>query len=356
MTKRVTELLALLKDKEIDAMIIFGAYNRRYISGFKGSSGYLFISPKKQVFLTDFRYMEQGAAQCPGFEVMDHTKDGLMTCFKQLVVDTGAKSLGFEEDVLTYQQFNQLKNEFDRLDLVGTTGIIETIRAIKDEEELSFMREAAAIADRAFAHILDFIKPGVTELEIAMELEFAMRRGGAKKLSFDTIVASGKNASLPHAEPSDKKVENGDFLTMDFGCLYKGYCSDMTRTVFVGKANEKQKHVYNTVLKAQLAALDAIKAGPLGHEIDKIARDIIYGAGYEGCFGHGLGHSVGLEVHEEPRLSVKGFTKLKENMMITVEPGIYIPDFGGVRIEDLVCIKENGYENLTKSDKTLIEL
>ena len=196
----------------------------------------------------------------------------------------------------------------------------------------------------------------MTELEVAAKLEYIMKLNGADKLSFESIVASGINSSKPHAEPGRKKIETGDFLTMDFGCVYQGYCSDMTRTIVVGKASEKQKEIYNTVLKAQLAVLDMLKPGLKGKEYDKVARDVIYGAGFEGYFGHGLGHSVGLEIHENPRFSMIEEDIVEAGMIMTVEPGIYIPDFGGVRIEDMVVLTEDGYENLTHSRKELIEL
>lgn len=356
MNLRTKALLDSLKEKEVDAIIIYGDINRRYLSSFKGSSGYLYISEKQCVLLTDFRYIEQATKQSPDFQIVDYVKEGLLKNLDELTKQDGVKSLGFEADILTYNQHNQLKEGLSTVSLVGLNDEVEKIRAIKDSEEISYIKEAAKIADSAFTHILSFIKTGMTEIEVALELEFFMKRKGAKKLSFDTIMASGKNSSLPHAEPSNKKIEKGDFVTMDFGCVYNGYCSDMTRTIVMGKANDKQKEVYNTVLKAQLAALEILKAGLTGLEVDKVARDIIYNAGYEGYFGHGLGHSVGLEVHENPRLSVKGLTELKENMIVTVEPGIYIPDFGGVRIEDLVCVNTNGYENFTHSDKSLIEL
>jgi len=239
---------------------------------------------------------------------------------------------------------------------VPLKGDVDALRQIKSEEELEYLEKAEAIGDLAFEKILTILKPGMTELEVAAELEYQMKKAGAENFSFSTIVASGLNSSMPHAIPGEKKLEEGDFVTMDFGCTYKGYCSDMTRTVVLGKASEKQKEIYNTVLKAQLAALDAIKAGVTGKSVDKVARDIITEAGYGECFGHGLGHSVGLFIHEEPRLSPAGETVLEENMIETVEPGIYVPGFGGVRIEDMVAVTKDGCKNFTHSPKELIEI
>jgi Xaa-Pro aminopeptidase len=227
---------------------------------------------------------------------------------------------------------------------------------VKTEKELEKMAKAADIADQAFHHIIGYIRPGVTERAVALELEIYMKKLGASALSFETIAASGVRSSMPHGIATDKIIEDGDFLTLDFGCVYDGYCSDMTRTVVVGKATQKQKKIYGVVLEAQIAALNAIREGINGIDVDKIARDVISSRGYGEYFGHGLGHGVGLEVHEEPRLSPTGTKKLLENMVVTDEPGIYIPGFGGVRIEDLIVVKKDGCEVLSKSPKQLIEL
>ncbi|PKM96163.1 MAG: hypothetical protein CVU84_00140 [Firmicutes bacterium HGW-Firmicutes-1] len=356
MDTRIKSLQTKIKQLNIDAMIIHDDTNRRYLSGFTGSSGYLYISSTKKILLTDFRYMEQAANQCHGFNVLDHSALGILKNFENIILEEGSKNIGFEAGVVSYSQYKALKDALPNMELIETIDIVEEIRMIKDEGELACIKEAAFIADGAFEHILPLMKVGVSEIEIALELEYFMKKNGGRKLSFDTIVASGKNSSLCHAQPTSKKIEKGDFITMDFGCIYDGYCSDMTRTVVMGLASDKQKKIYNTVLKAQKMALEILRAGLTGQEVDSVARTIIYEAGYTENFGHGLGHSLGLNVHENPRLAPKGFTKLQQNMMVTVEPGIYIPDFGGVRIEDLVCVKENGYESFTHSEKTLIEL
>ncbi|NLP35924.1 MAG: aminopeptidase P family protein, partial [Clostridiales bacterium] len=264
--------------------------------------------------------------------------------------------LGFEASDMLYATYHKLKKNLLVEELVPVGDDITRLRRIKTPQELEYIKEAAAIGDKVFSEMLNFIKPGMTELEIAARIEYLLKVYGGQKSSFPAIVASGINSSMPHAIPSQKKIENGDFLTMDFGCVYEGYCSDMTRTIVIGKASDKQKEVYNTVLKAQLAVLDFIKAGYTGKEVDKVARDIIYGAGYEGCFGHGLGHSVGLFIHESPRLSPAEDEVILAGMTETIEPGIYIKGFGGVRIEDLVVVTDTGCENFTHSEKNLIEL
>ena len=234
--------------------------------------------------------------------------------------------------------------------------LIERERRIKTPEELKLLRKAEAIGDKAFSDILNILKPGMTELEVAAELEYSMKKNGATGLSFDTIAASGINSSMPHAIPGTKKLENGDFLTMDFGCLYEGYCSDMTRTVVIGKASDEQKKIYNIVLKAQTEAVSGIRAGLKCIDVDRIARSIIEEAGYGRYFGHGLGHSVGLYIHESPALNTRDETVLVEGMIETIEPGIYIPGFGGVRIEDMGAVTKDGYDNFASSPKELIEI
>ena len=233
---------------------------------------------------------------------------------------------------------------------------LSSFRKIKSPEELDRMERAERIGDEAFSYILNELKPGVTELQIAAKLEYFMRSHGAEGTSFDTIVASGYHSAMPHAVPTEKPLENGDFVTMDFGCRYQGYCSDMTRTVVIGKADPRQKEIYQIVLEAQQAALEGLRPGMTGTEGDRLARDVIEKAGYGEYFGHGLGHSVGLEIHEKPALSTRDETVLLPGMIETVEPGIYIPGFGGVRIEDMVVLTETGIRNLTTSPKELIEL
>lgn len=346
----------LLQDLSIDAVLISNGNNMRYISGFAGETGYVYISKGRHAVITDFRYTIQAEIEAPEYEVITIDNLGYTKAINDILVSEGIKTLGFESEDMLYSDYLQLKEKLNMRDFVPIKDEITRLRRIKSPKELDYIRKAEAIGDDVFTEILSYIKPGMTELQIAARIEYLLKTNGAQKTSFPAIVASGINSSMPHAVPSDKKVEVGDFLTMDFGCEYKGYCSDMTRTIVIGKASDKQKKIYQTVLDAQLAALDFIKAGVTGKAVDKVARDIIYGAGYEGCFGHGLGHSVGLYIHEGPRLSQSDESILEVGMTETVEPGIYIKSFGGVRIEDLVIVTETGCENLTHSDKHLIEL
>jgi Xaa-Pro aminopeptidase len=355
MEKRLAKLREKLAANNLDAAFIYSKENRRYISGFTGSTGYVIVTAKDAFFVTDFRYRQQAQQQCQGFDVIIHGSS-LIDQLKESILGTGIKNIAVEEAYMTLAFYENLKASLEGVELVHLKGIMDELRLYKDEGEIENIAKAAAIADAAFEHILSFIKPGVREIDIAVELEHFCKQQGATAMSFDSIVASGKRSSLPHGVFTDKVINNGEFLTLDFGCVYNGYCSDMTRTVFVGKADEKQKEIYNTVLKAQQSALEAIKPGLLGKEVDKIARDIITAAGYGENFGHGLGHGVGLAVHEEPRLSPLGERMLEANMVVTDEPGIYIAEYGGVRIEDLVLVTEQGNRVFSKSPKHLIEL
>ena len=354
---RYQKIKKLLEEKKLDAILISDGFNMRYFSGFTGATGYVLITKNSKTLFTDSRYTIAATAQAPDYTVVevdsnrDYCKD-----INQVLKTEHIEVLGFEALQVRYSEYEVLKERLAAKELMPLKGELANLRRIKTTEEIERHRRAEHIGDIAFAEILKDIKPGVTELEIAAKLEYIMKMNGADKLSFESIVASGVNSSKPHAEPGHKKIESGDFVTMDFGCVYQGYCSDMTRTVVVGKASEKQKKIYNTVLAAQQAVLDMLKPGLPGKAYDKVARDLIYGAGYEGYFGHGLGHSVGLEIHENPRFSMIEEDIIEAGMIMTVEPGIYIPDFGGVRIEDMVVITEDGYENFTHSVKELIEL
>ncbi|MFZ5966255.1 MAG: M24 family metallopeptidase [Bacillota bacterium] len=353
MLQRVENLRNRMKEKDLDAVLIYKPENRRYISGFTGSSGYALITREKAYFITDFRYIEQSSNQCQGYEIVQH--DNSKTVIS-ILHNLKLRNLGFEEDFVTYGQYLEMKEKLEATELIPLKGLFNTLRIKKYDQEIQYIQKAAQIADEAFTYICDFIKPGVKEIDVALELEMFMKKKGASGISFESIVASGVRSSLPHGVASDKIIEDGDFVTLDFGCIYNGYCSDMTRTVVVGSASDKQKEIYRIVLEAQEAALTAIKPGVSGFDVDKIARDIIAKNGYGDYFGHSLGHGVGLEIHESPRLSPASTDQLEAGMIVTDEPGIYLPDFGGVRIEDLILVTEDGCKILSKSPKELIEL
>src|SRR5690554_995675 len=342
--------------QEVDGILIFQPENRRWVSGFTGTSGVALIGRQGQpVFLTDFRYTQQASNQCKGFEIVKHGKD-IAVDINAVATNLGIKRLGFEKSFITVARHEKLAQGLGGIELVGIDDTIVELRAVKDEEELKIMAEAVAISDKAFAHILDFIKPGLSERRVALELERYMQDLGATGPSFDTIVASGLRSAMPHGVASDKIIQENELVTMDYGCVYQGYCSDMTRTVVVGKADAKQKEIYNIVLEAHLAAEAGIKASITGKEADAMARDIIAAQGYGDNFGHGLGHGVGLAIHELPRASRESDNVLQVNMVVTDEPGIYIPGWGGVRIEDMVVVKEDGCDVMPTAPKKLIEI
>lgn len=350
--KRVREAMP----QEVDGLMIMQPENRRWVSGFTGTSGIAVVGRQGQpVFLTDFRYTQQAGQQCRGYEIVRHGQE-LAADIKAVLERLNIKSLGFEKDYITVGQHAKWTSEMEGIELVPLKDILLELRAVKDEGELELLAEAAAIADKAFTHILGFLKPGISERRVALELERHMQDLGATGTSFETIVASGVRSSMPHGVASDKLLEENDFITMDFGCVYKGYCSDMTRTVVLGKASPRQREIYEIVLEAQLAGVNGIRAGISGKDADSLARDIIAAKGYGEYFGHGLGHGVGLAIHESPRAGVTSEDILVANNIVTVEPGIYLPDWGGVRIEDMLIVQEGGCRNLTASPKELIEI
>lgn len=347
----------VMKEKNIDAIVVSDGANMRYISGFRGATGYLYISGNRRVLATDSRYTTMAKEEAPDFEVVDPGAErNYGELLNGLMEQDGAEKVGFEDQYLLYSSYSRLQEACKGKLTTPLGDSLDLLRSVKTEQELEYMAKAEEIGDMAFSHMLEVLKPGMTEMETAAELEYFMKTHGAENLSFETIIASGVNSAMPHAMPSHKKIEKGDFVTMDFGCVYNGYCSDMTRTVVIGKANEKQKEIYGIVLEAQLAGLDVCRSGVRGCDVDKVSRDIITKAGYGDYFGHGLGHSVGLYIHEEPRLSKTCETVLQPNMIQTVEPGIYLPGFGGVRIEDMVVVTEGKCRNLAHSPKELIEL
>lgn len=351
---KLENLRKQLAAEQIDALLITNPFNRRYMTSFTGTAGVAIISAEDAVFITDFRYTAQAEAEINGFRIVQHTKTIIEEVAKQ-AKEMNVKTLGFEKDDLSFAFYELYKKEV-QADLKPVSGLVEKLRMVKTADEIETLKQAAKIADDAFKHIFTFIRPGITELDVSNELEFFMRKQGATSSSFSIIVASGLRSALPHGVATDKVIESGDFVTLDFGALYKGYISDITRTVAVGEPSEKLKEIYEVVLASQELALKEIKPGMTGIEADKIARDYIASKGYGEAFGHSTGHGIGLEVHEGPSLSSKSSVVLEPNMTVTVEPGIYLPEIGGVRIEDDIIITEEGNERLTFSTKELLIL
>ncbi len=356
--KRIEELRRLMAIEEADALVVSSEVNQGYICGLDYSDGYVLVLGDRAYVLADFRYTEiaEKTVDPSVFRVVRPT-GGMLTAVAELLRESGAKKVLFEEDELNVASYLRLRGSLDQsVSLTpGGSALLSQLRQVKDEEEMACIARAQDITDRAFAHILTVIRSDMTEKELALELEYTMRRMGADAMAFDIIAVSGSASSLPHGVPRDRALEKG-FLTMDFGAKVGGYCSDMTRTVVIGRADEEMKRLYRTVLSAQKAALDMLREGVRGEEADRVARDIIDDAGYAGCFGHSLGHGVGRYIHEAPRLSSAGKKPLVRGNIVTVEPGIYLAGQYGCRIEDMVTITENGIRNFTKSPKDLIEI
>jgi len=349
-----------LKAAGADAAIINSGINQRYLSAFDFQDGYVVVARERAWLVTDFRYTEAARAACAGtgFEV-SIPQGGMLKSIYADLKGIGAKEVLVEENDLSLSAFDTFKKIMPDFNLAGgASAICEKLRLFKDDEELKLMDDAQKITDAAFAHIVKTIKPDMTEIDVALELEFYMRSHGAEAEAFQTIAVSGTASSRPHGVPRPVKLEKG-FLTMDFGARVDGYNSDMTRTIVIGKADEDVKKVYNTVKAAQQAALDVLKEGISCHYVDQVARDLIENAGYHGCFGHGLGHGVGLLIHEAPRFSPSApmDSLLTRGHVVTVEPGIYLEGKYGCRIEDMICVKPDGtIYNFTKSVKDLIEI
>lgn len=355
----LTRFQSALKEKGFDAAIVSDKLNQRYLSGFDFDDGLVLVTIQKAYLLTDFRYVEAAQAQASKeFEVLT-PEHGHVSCIGGLLAECSCKRVAVEDQSLSYARYMKLSETLKDYSLVpGASAILDDLRLYKDDEELDIIARAQSITDAAFAHILSWIKPEMTEIEVALELESFMRRNGAEAPAFDTIAVSGSNSSRPHGVPRYCKLEKG-FLTMDYGARVEGYCSDMTRTIVIGKADDEMKKLYNTVLQAQLSALAVAKEGAQCRMLDKVARDLIDHAGYQGCFGHSLGHGVGLLIHESPRLSSGAAEDscLCRGHVVTFEPGIYIAGKYGCRIEDMVAIRNDGtVQNFTRSPKELIEL
>ena len=350
--KNIEKYLSLL-DGEVDGLLLTSRYSRHYGAEFDIAEGVAIVAKAGCRYFTDSRYIESAQNGIKGFEVICVDKIGYNKLLNDAIADFGITTLGYEENYLTVAEWMGYQDNL-KAKLVPFTNKIYGFRACKEEWELELMRKAQSIADKAFAEVLPRIKVGMTELELQAELIYCLYKNGGQGLSFDPIVVSGPNSSMPHGVAGERKIQEGDFITMDFGVLYNGYCSDMTRTVAVGFATEEMQKVYNTVLEAQLAGIAITKAGVPGKDIDAAARKVITDAGYGEYFGHGYGHSLGLEVHESPSPNGRNAEPMPENAVTSAEPGIYLPGKFGVRIEDVVILKADGCENITHSPKNLI--
>ena len=354
MEARIARLRALLTEKIVDAVLVTKEENVHYFSGFRGDSTALLVTHERLLLITDSRYTEQAAVQAPLYEIVEQ-RDGLYRKAAELAADAGAVVLGFEGGALVYDHVVKLRELLGEISL-DTPLHLDPLRQVKDADELVLIRRACEIADEGFAHILSYIQPGMTEMKVAAELEHHMRMLGSERPAFQTIIASGVRGSLPHGVASDKVIARGELVTMDFGAVCAGYHSDITRTICVGRADARQRELYDAVLTAQQRALAALRPGVTGIEVDRVARDCLADHELDQYFGHGLGHSLGLEIHEEPRLSKAGKDMMQPNMLITDEPGVYIPGWGGIRIEDTVLITADGAEALTHAPKEFIEI
>ena len=351
--KNIDKYLSLLGE-QVDGLLLTSRYSRHYGAEFDIAEGVAIVTKNGCCYFTDSRYIESAQNNIHDFEVIEMKRGNPYT---KLINDAaarfGVEKLGYEEEYLTVAEFKNYEKEL-YVQLVPMGAKINSFRSVKEPWELERMRKAQEITDRAFLEVVNRIKPGMTEKELQAELIYCLYKNGGEGLSFDPIVVSGPNTSLPHGVASDRVICQGDFITLDFGVIYGGYCSDMTRTVAVGYATEEMQKVYNTVLQAQLAGIAATKAGVTGAEIDAAARQLITDAGYGQFFGHGYGHSLGMECHESPNCSPSGTTPMEVNMITSAEPGIYLPGKFGVRIEDVVIFKDDGCENITQSPKNLL--
>jgi len=351
--QRIRKIKSKIKKNGLDSLLVTNLLNVRYLTGFSGSNGTVFIG-RRLHFFTDFRYKEQSKKEVTDKAVIHITTRGLTDALASIKEIGSAEKLGFESEHMTVASLNFLKKRIRKVSKAKWTptgGIVEEMRQIKDEDELTLIAKAASITDKTFKEITTLIKPGVSERDLAAEIDYRFLKYTGLPPAFSTIVASGPNSAMPHAKPTTRKLKKGDFLTFDMGCKWKGYASDFTRTVVIGKPTAKHSEIYTTVLKAQRHALDGIRAGLSCAKADSFARDIIKQKGYGDNFGHSLGHGVGLNVHEAPGLAPFRNGKLKAGQVVTVEPGIYIPGWGGVRIEDLVVVTKTGVRILSKTPR-----
>lgn len=355
MKDRVEGLVAQFPDKELDGVLISAPENRRYLSGFSGSAGYLFITKANAILVTDSRYTEQATNESPDFEVRQ-VRGGWDWLVEELKA-SGVKKVGFESQDMTVSSYNSLidaikgDSSLSEVSFVPAPGLAENQRIIKDQEELSMLQLAIHAADQAMDQVCPAITPGMTEREVAWKMESAMRDAGADTISFDTIVAAGPNGAMAHHQPTDYVIKPGEPIVIDMGAKVGGYCSDLSRSIVVGEPDETFKKIYDIVLGAQLTAINTVKVGMTGEETDSLSRNVIAEAGYGDNFGHSLGHGVGLVIHENPRVGPRSSDILELNTVFTVEPGIYLTGWGGIRIEDIVILREDGAATLSKAAK-----
>jgi Xaa-Pro aminopeptidase len=356
MDDRLTRLRAALAERDLDAALISNAFNRRYLSGFTGSAGYLLITPEGQIIATDFRYYEQSATQAPTFR-LHKVVAGFENWVPGLFAGLARKKVAIEAGdmtVSTYQAFKKALAalpELERPVLVPTTNLVEGLRLFKEPAEVEALQRAVDLGDQACTYVAERVEPGWTEKRVAWEIEKYIREHGGDGLSFDTIVAGGPWGAMPHAYPRERALQAGEGVVIDMGCNVGGYMSDLTRTIFLGKPDDQFKKIYDIVLTAQLAAEEMVKPGMTGEECHMIAHRIIEEAGYGETFGHGLGHGIGLQVHEAPRVARTSTDVLQDNMVFTIEPGIYITGWGGVRIEDMVVLEDGKPRVMSKAPK-----
>ena len=355
--KRLRKLRTSIAKRGLDALLLSQPENLRYLSGFAGSSGWLLISGQNAILATDFRYMEQAKRESPNFEIIQ-TKRELRDWLPGLVSDLGWHKLGFEANFVSYESHHKLSEAIAtkqvNLELVPTTGIVEQLRSIKEPEELGFIIKAVELADAAFEQAKAIIRPGITEKEAAWEIEKLLRQERSEGTPFEIIVASGSNSALPHAQPTEKIIRPGELVLIDMGARFNGYCSDLSRTLFLGKADKTLREIYNIVLKAQTAAIEGVESGMDASQADQLARSVVEQAGYGDAFGHSLGHGVGLAVHELPALGPSSSDSLADGMVFTIEPGIYLAGKGGVRIEDMVVLENGKARVLSKAKRDLL--
>lgn len=356
MSKRLDRLSKSIKKSRLDFLLVSTQSHLRYLAGYSGSNGLALISGTHRLFLTDFRYKDQVKEEVKGFRIQMADRDLYTTLGSLKQLPRGKFRLGFEAKNLTYANFLKLKEILPKAELIPTNNLVEEIVAQKEPQEIEKIKKAIEIADDVFDEIVPEIKPGISESDLAAEIEYKMKKKGASGPAFDTIVASGYRSAYPHGRATAKKLKKGEFVTLDYGAVYDGYVSDLTRTVLLGQADARQRKVYSTVYQAQRRAITALQSGTEAKKVDQEAREFIKQKGFGPNFGHGLGHGIGVQVHESPVLNPRSQDILKENMVVTVEPGIYISRWGGVRIEDDVLITDNGPLVLTSSHNELLEL